>query len=130
MTGERDLSKLLAGLHPELSDEIYVFVSVPEKTDITSLNPLLQYREEEGVTLILTQDEADQNNLPSVFPCRRITLKVHSALDASGLIAAVSAELAKKNIPMNPVAGYYHDHLFVPEAVAEDAMATLRIFMT
>jgi hypothetical protein len=55
-----------------------------------------------------------------------ITLRVRSALDAVGLTAAVSTELAANGISCNIVAGYYHDHLFVPEDDADYAVALLR----
>ena len=41
-------------------------------------------------------------------------------------MAAVATALAAKDIPVNPVAGYYHDHLFVPEARADEAMQILK----
>jgi len=43
-----------------------------------------------------------------------ITLMVHSALDSVGLTAAVTRQLADEGISCNVVAGYFHDHLFVP----------------
>lgn len=51
---------------------------------------------------------------------------MHSALDGVGLTAAFSSELAGAGISCNVVAGYHHDHLFVPEADAERALAVLR----
>jgi uncharacterized protein len=54
-----------------------------------------------------------------------ITLTVHSALEAVGLTAAFSKALADVNISCNVVAGYYHDHIFVPQQDAEKAMAVL-----
>jgi hypothetical protein len=35
-------------------------------------------------------------------------------------------DLARAGIGVNPVAGFYHDHLFVPAARAGEAMAVLR----
>ena len=54
-----------------------------------------------------------------------ITLNVHSALDAVGFLAAVATALSERGIGVNPVAGYYHDHLFIPADRAEEAMAVL-----
>lgn len=59
------------------------------------------------------------------FACRMITLEVHSALEAVGFIATISAALAARSMAVNPVAGYFHDHLFVPQDRADDAMAVL-----
>ena len=66
--------------------------------------------------------ESLNSGLGGVFPCRLITLEVHSALDAVGFLAAVTARLAAEGIGVNPVAGFHHDHLFVPadKGVVED----------
>ena len=45
-----------------------------------------------------------------------------------GLTAAFSAKLAEKNISANVVAAYYHDHIFVPEEKAEQALAAISEF--
>jgi hypothetical protein len=54
-----------------------------------------------------------------------ITLRVHSALEAVGLTAAVSAALAREGVSCNVVAGFYHDHLFVPHDSAAQAVRLL-----
>jgi hypothetical protein len=51
--------------------------------------------------------------LEAIFPCRKVTLGVHSSLDAVGFMAAVTTRLAKIDIGVNPVSGFYHDHLYV-----------------
>jgi hypothetical protein len=38
----------------------------------------------------------------------------------------VTARLAEAGIAVNPVSGFHHDHLFVPEDRAEAAMEVLR----
>lgn len=126
MSGETDLKSLLANLSPELGADTYVFATITHGGAMPDTTPLMQFTEEEGVTLIMARMTAEAAGIPYEFPCRRITLKVHSALDAAGLMAAVSAALAEKGIPVNPVAGYFHDHLFVPEDRAEEALAILR----
>ncbi|CCA53561.1 hypothetical protein SVEN_0274 [Streptomyces venezuelae ATCC 10712] len=55
----------------------------------------------------------------------RITLRVHSALDAVGLTAAVAGALAEAGLSCNVVAGFHHDHLFVEHARAQEALAVL-----
>lgn len=64
--------------------------------------------------------------LRQTFASRLITLTVHSALDAVGFLAAVTARLAETGISVNAVSAFHHDHLFVPADRAEDAMAVLR----
>jgi uncharacterized protein len=54
------------------------------------------------------------------------TFDNNSSLQAVGLTAAVSGKLAAKGIPANVVAGFYHDHLFVPSDRAQEALAALR----
>jgi hypothetical protein len=57
---------------------------------------------------------------------RMITLTVHSSLAAVGLTAAFSARLAREGIGANVVAAFHHDHIFVPAADAERALAALK----
>lgn len=54
-----------------------------------------------------------------------ITLNVHSSLDAVGFMAVIATGLAAEGMGVNPVAGFHHDHTFVPEGRAEDAMRVL-----
>ena len=57
----------------------------------------------------------------------RITLKIHSSLEAVGLTAAVLQALASEAISANVVAGFYHDQIFVSQTSAERAMACLTL---
>ena len=82
--------------------------------------------EPEGRTLVLPRQRADELGLPYEFVAAWITLHVHSALDAVGLTAAFATALTAEGISANVVAGYFHDHLFVPEDRADDAMRALR----
>jgi hypothetical protein len=125
-SGEKNLNQLLTHLNPELELSPYVFCSVPEnQLPALKLEPRGTFREQEGVTLILVQPQADEAGLEyqGVWAC--ITLSVHSSLEAVGLIATVAARLAQSDISANPVAGYYHDHLFVPWDRRGEAMALL-----
>lgn len=55
-----------------------------------------------------------------------ITLRVHSALDAVGLTAAVSLALTDAGLSCNVVAGFHHDHVFVPYDRAAQAVDVLK----
>ena len=126
MTQERDLNRLLADIKPVLDPEIFVFSTVPPDAAFpAALKAVQLFREREGTTLILPLAEAEAAALAYQFPCRMITLDVHSALDAVGFLAAVATRLAKAGISVNAVSAYYHDHLFVPRERAEEAMLLL-----
>lgn len=126
MTGETDLKKLLASMTPELLPGIHVFatlapgISVPE-----GVNPVMLFREREGLTLILLEDEAKAAGVSGIFHCRMITLNIHSSLEAVGFLAAITTRLASAGMGVNPVSAFYHDHLFVPAERAEEAMEFL-----
>ena len=83
------------------------------------------FREAEGISLILARDEAEALQLPFEYPCHMITLDIHSSLEAVGFMAHIARLLADAGISVNPVAGFYHDHLFVPVALRDKAIALL-----
>lgn len=129
MSAERDLSRLLAGMSPELDPGRYVFTTVPGPVP-PGVTPLVTVTEPEGLTLVLRQEDADRAALAYDYVAGWITLRVHSALDAVGLTAAVSRALAEAGLSCNVVAGYHHDHLFVEHERAERALAVLRALST
>ncbi len=118
-----DLDELLASLQPELHRGEYLYCTV--ETVPTGVDPVVMIAESEGITLVLPREQADQVGLAGVFPCAWITLRVPSALDAVGLTAAISTALTVDGISANIIAGYHHDHLFVPVDRADDTMAAL-----
>ena len=122
--GEADLEVLLRTLSPYLHDECWVFTRVDGRVP-PGAAPVVVVREDEGLTLVLEQRSADELSLPYDFVAAWITLQVQSALEAVGLTAAVSRALAEAGISCNVVAGFTHDHLFVPYDRAADAMRTL-----
>lgn len=128
MNGEKNLAKLLAAMHPRLNEGEYVFCTTTNVSQVDLANVLLIFKEEEGTTLILKKEVADKLLLDYTFVAAWITLTVHSALEAVGLTAAFSKALAAENISCNIVAGYFHDHLFVPAEDAAKAMVALNKF--
>lgn len=125
MAAAHDLKQLLSGMSPSLDADIYVFVTLPNRAVPPGLAPRMIMQEREGTTLILTQAAAKAADLAYVFPCRMITLNVHSALNAVGFLAHITTRLAALGMAVNPVAGYFHDHLFVPADRAQEAMSAL-----
>jgi len=127
MAGETDLQKILQNLSPTIRPESYVFCTEKEAKygDLAHSNPIACCIEEEGLTLILSQQNADKAGLfyETVFRC--ICLNIHSSLEAVGLTAVVSTALAKQGISANMMAGYFHDYIFVPADQIHTAHRTI-----
>lgn len=133
--GITSLAHLLRSMSPTLDDsKTYLFATISSdpftslsNTQLSQVEMLL--RESEGWTMIIPQ-EAVQHlhlDLKTAFPSKKITLNVHSSLDAVGFLAAVTTRLANDvGVGVNPVSGFYHDHLFVPGGREEVVMSVLR----
>jgi hypothetical protein len=126
MAGETDLKTLLASMTPELLAGTYVFVTLaPDVSQPEGLEPIMLFREREGMTLILREENAKAAGLTASFRCRMVTLNIHSSLEAVGFLAAITTRLAAAGMGVNPVSAFYHDHLFVPADRAEEALELL-----
>ncbi|SPF75390.1 hypothetical protein ALP8811_00377 [Aliiroseovarius pelagivivens] len=126
MSGETNLDELIRSLSAVLAEGLYVFATVQSDQPLPDIEPRMIFRESEGTTFILLKSEADKLGLAYEFPCRMITLNIHSSLDAVGFMARIATELAKRDMGVNPVSGFFHDHLFVPDGREQDAMNALR----
>jgi hypothetical protein len=133
MSGERDLRNLLSGMRPELNPGRYVFTTVAGRTPSdghpsavpSGVTPVVTVAEPEGLTLVTRLEDAEAAGLAYDYVAGWITLRVHSALAAVGLTAAVAQELASVGLSCNVVAGFHHDHLFVPYERAAEAVLLL-----
>ncbi len=116
-----DLAGMLAQMAPQLHPQPWRFDLLDEARPTPALmTAFALIREQEGVTAIMPQErEGTAGDLA------RITLMVHSALDGVGLTAAVSGALADAAIACNVVAGFHHDHIFVPWERREEALQAL-----
>ena len=121
--GGTNLAELIKSMSPSLDGETYVFAHVPATSDqgfrdvfqhLPNVPIQMLFREDEGWTVVVAQDVVERVKLQSAFPCKKITLKVHSSLDAVGFMAAITKKLRELSCGVNPVSGYFHDHLFVP----------------
>ncbi len=121
---EKDLSTLLATMHPVVREGEYVYALWPHGKPLAG-HVAAAVREAEGLTVVLPRADADSLGLDYDFVAAWITLQVHSALEAIGLTAAVSAALTEAKISCNVLAGFHHDHLLVPVAEAERALEVL-----
>ena len=108
-----DLSGMLAGMAPVLDARRWEFALVAGDPPADAFAVI---REDEGLTAIVSGESG---------AFARITLMVHSSLDGVGLTAAVATALAAAGIACNVVAGFHHDHLFVPWERREEALAIL-----
>ena len=115
MAGERDLSRLLQGLRPRLYSERYAFAAAVEPSLGTGQFALV--REGEGLTSIQSDPRGEW---------ARISLEIHSSLDAVGLTGVMASRLADLGISVNIIAALHHDHLFVPWDRREEALECLR----
>ncbi|KAJ5899481.1 hypothetical protein N7495_004225 [Penicillium taxi] len=128
-SGEHNLAVLLATMKPTLDPEVYVFINTQQPLSslpLETIKPQLIVQEAEGTTIVTTEAIAAAHSFEEVvFPCRKISLTIHSSLEAVGLIAAITNRLKDYSISTNVVSGFFHDHIYVPAGRADDAMLVL-----
>lgn len=117
----KDTNAMIAGMEPVLVEGAFAFVPWPDD-ETWPKGTRASCLEDEGLSLIIPIDAAPAD----AVAMRCITLQVNSSLEGVGLTAAVSAGLAAAGIPANVVAGYHHDHIYVPRDMADMAMNILR----
>ncbi len=122
MTAITDLSRLLATIEPVLHANPYGFAV----TALPIPAAFATVAEEEGLTVIARQTDLQAVGVDAGPDFARISLTVHSDLAAVGLTAALARALADRGISANVVAGFHHDHIFLPWERRHDAMAALR----
>lgn len=127
MTGERDLGRLLRDLAPYLDDTPFAFGILPKGAELPRTIRLCGlFEENEGMTLIAPLADLAESGIEHSTAMAKISLKVHSSLEALGLTAAIATALANAGISANVVAAYHHDHVFVPWDRRVDAIDCLR----
>ena len=124
-TSPQSLPALLRSLQPVREPGVYVYCALPFDADLSGVPALATFREREGITVILEEDEALARGMAPRFRAAWITLNVISDLAAIGLTAAVARALADRGLSCNVVAAVHHDHLFVPVESGEAAVETL-----
>lgn len=117
--GETDLQRLLAGLAPTLAERPRAIRTQPADAPVPA-DAIMLFREDEGLTVVVADDDG-----VDAAHWAQITLRIHSSLEAVGMMAAIATALAARGIPCNAVSAYYHDHLFVPWERRADAMRAL-----
>ncbi len=123
----KDREAMVASMTPELRPGRFVFCALNDLPLSTAMRngAICLFREAEGVSVLLPVDLAEAEGLPVEMPMCQITLQVFSSLAGVGLTAGVSAALGMANIPCNMIAAALHDHVFVPEGRATEALAVL-----
>ena len=119
------LKDLLRGLDPHQRPGVWVYAELSQNAPCPA-GTVFTVIEDEGRTVVLPEDDAKTAGLQPMFRAAWITLRVHSALEAFGLVAQISSRLADASIPCNIVAGARHDHILVPYDQATEAMKVLR----
>lgn len=128
MAGIMEIQVLLNEMKPVLDRTEYIFFTkkcFQIDEDIIDLSPIATFLESEGMTVVVSKTKADEHKISYDTIFNKITLEVHSSLEAVGLTAAISAALASGNISANIVAGYYHDHIFIQKKKAGTALEIL-----
>ncbi len=111
-------------LTPRLHPEPVVYAIVAPGYDASAA--WVTVRESEGLTVVVDQQDADDDGLVYDFVGAIITLSEHTDLEAIGVTATIAAALAEHDVACNVVAGFHHDHLIVPWDRRHDAVAVLR----
>lgn len=109
---------------PRINEGSYVFISsaLQKLPDIFSL---MIFKEAEGFTHIISANDASLHNIQFEQEWSWITLDLVTELDAVGITAAFSTILAEHKIACNVIAGYFHDHLFIPYSRQSEALELL-----
>jgi len=129
MSGEDNLGILLGSMSPKLEDDAFVFLTSADGfSHEEKEEALMVYKEVEGVTLLVREGIAQAMGKEYKDTWAKITLTVHSDLNAVGFLASILPKLADAGISVNPVSAYFHDHLFVPWEKRELAMEILASF--
>ncbi len=114
-------------MSPALIPGSWAFVTVPLGQPVPpGLNPLMTYREPEGLSMLLDEPDLAKSRLQHAFFCKGISLNVNSSLYAVGFLAAISECLARASMSINIVSAFHRDYIFVPTARADEAVRLLQ----
>lgn len=123
--GETDLDAMLATLSVDRRPGVFTFVAVGVPTPGLLAAADAMVVEGELTTLVLPVGAAQRAGLPITVEMAWLTMQVYSSLEAVGLTAAIGERLTRRGIACNMLAGYHHDHVLVPLARVDDAIAAL-----
>ena len=75
MTGERDLRRLLASMEPDLRPGAFVLAVVADESRLAEVAPEATVAREEGLTVVVPRERADELGLAYDFAAAWITLR-------------------------------------------------------
>lgn len=122
-TAPQDLDSVLASLDAKIEGR-YVFTTgdkMPEGTKVFAC-----IHETAATTWVIDVADASRLGIPTDECYTHISVGANTALNSVGVTAALTQTLATREIPCNVIAGFYQDHLFVPETKAGEAKAILK----
>ena len=125
MPGERNLATLLQNMKPEMHEMSSSSAAFRATRKFQPPSPRCTSSANARERPLMRHEEAESAGLSYQCASRLITLTVHSSLEAVGFLAAVTGRLAEAGISVNVLGGFYHDHLFVPEHRADEALRHL-----
>merc|ERR1712130_502477 len=128
--GESDLEKLIRTMKPCLMPEVFVFLNLHANDDLPSeifQKSVFTFKEKEGNTFVLPRSVVERLGYQYEYPCRLISLEVHSSLSAVGFLAVILRHLADQGVSCNVASGFFHDHMFIPDGEEEHVLELLRI---
>jgi len=128
--GESDLETLLRTMKPSLMPDVYVYLNLHSNDQLPKElfeKSVFTFKEKEGNTFVVPRPVVERLGYQYEYPCRMISLQVHSSLCAVGFLAVILRHLADQGVSCNVASGFFHDHLFVPEGEEERVMEALRV---
>ena len=125
---KHNLEDILRNLDPKLVDGCFIFMSSNEDYNelFCKFNPIATFKEKEGMTLVISEEDAEKFSVSYDSKFRCLSLGVHSSLESYGLISTISEALTKERISCNVFAGFFHDHIFVQEDKANRALEVIK----
>jgi uncharacterized protein len=81
MGGKKNLVELVKSMNPKLNDGVYVFATIKDFGLIRREDTICEFKEKEGITIVIEKSRADALNLKYDFVAAWITLMGHSSLE-------------------------------------------------
>ncbi|PHH64270.1 hypothetical protein CDD81_4754 [Ophiocordyceps australis] len=125
------ISRILSTLTLKLNPSTFVFTCLSNSSCLPPLSEMqLLFREAEGITLLVSLQFATTQNMRYFSPCRIIAVDVETSgrRTVPGLMATLASVLATRNLGLNSVSAFYHDHLLVPAGREDEALELLAQF--